>query len=75
MDMDSLNLKVKELLIEVKFDFSPSTTKLIDDVVSSIKQAIDQIPQGLQVPFSSKTLNPRLFIYLFCFILLIFITY
>lgn len=56
---DSMNLKVRELLKEVKFDYSPSTTKLLDDVVSSIKEAIDKIPEDLQVSLSlSKTLNP-----------------
>lgn len=53
MDFDkytnSMNLKVKELLKEVKLDYSPSFTKLIDDVIASIKEAIDKIPDDLQV--------------------------
>ncbi|XP_058203869.1 uncharacterized protein LOC131318082 [Rhododendron vialii] len=43
------NLKVRELLKEVQLDYSPSFTKLVDDTVSAIKDAIDRIPQDLQV--------------------------
>ncbi|KAE9452911.1 hypothetical protein C3L33_15193, partial [Rhododendron williamsianum] len=43
------NLKVRELLKEVQLDYSPSFTKLVDDTVSAIKDAIDKIPQDLLV--------------------------
>ncbi|CAK9152397.1 unnamed protein product [Ilex paraguariensis] len=46
---DPVNLKVRELLKEVHLDYSPETTKYVHDVVSSIKEAIDQIPENLQV--------------------------
>lgn len=43
------NLKVRELLKEVQLDYSPPFTKLVDDTVSAIKDAIDKIPEDLQV--------------------------
>ncbi|KAI8566766.1 hypothetical protein RHMOL_Rhmol02G0067400 [Rhododendron molle] len=46
---ESTNLKVRELLKEVQLDYSPSFTKLVDDTVSAIKDAIDRIPQDLLV--------------------------
>lgn len=46
---DSMNLKVQELLKEVKFNYSPATTKHVNDVVSSIRKAIDKIPDDIQV--------------------------
>ncbi|KAL3813203.1 hypothetical protein ACJIZ3_014471 [Penstemon smallii] len=46
---DSTNLKLTELLKEVKLDYSPENTKTINDVVSSIREAIDKIEDGLQV--------------------------
>ncbi|KAL1815508.1 hypothetical protein DCAR_0519774 [Daucus carota subsp. sativus] len=46
---DSMNLKVQELLKEVKLNYSPATTKHVDDVVSSIRQVIDKIPDDIQV--------------------------
>lgn len=44
-----MNLKVQELLKEVKLNYSPATTKHVDDVVSSIRQVIDKIPDDIQV--------------------------
>ncbi|KZV53865.1 nucleolar protein 6 [Dorcoceras hygrometricum] len=46
---DSRNLKLSELLKEVRLDYSPANTKIINDVVSSIKKAIDGIPDDIQV--------------------------
>lgn len=48
-DTDSRSLKLRELLKELQLDYSPSNTKIIDDVVSSIKEAIDGIPDDIQV--------------------------
>lgn len=53
---ESMNLKVSELLKEVQLDYSPATTKTIDDVVSSIKEAINKIPEDLLVS-SPPSLN------------------
>ncbi|KAL5557295.1 hypothetical protein UlMin_039531 [Ulmus minor] len=47
--MDSMDLKVKELLKEVQLDYSSSLTKLVDDTISSIKEAIEKIPKDLKV--------------------------
>lgn len=47
--MDPMDVKVKELLKEVQVDHSPSFTKLVDGTVSAIRDAIDKIPEGLQV--------------------------
>lgn len=44
-----MSLKVTELLKEVQLDYSPATTQTVDDVVSSIKQVIDKIPENFQV--------------------------
>ncbi|KAL3525384.1 hypothetical protein ACH5RR_013756 [Cinchona calisaya] len=49
MITDSMSLKVTELLKEVQLDYSPATTKTVDDVVSSIKQVINKIPENFQV--------------------------
>lgn len=49
MASDSKNLKVEELLKEVQIDSSPSTTKIVDDFLSSIKHAIDKIPEDSEV--------------------------
>ncbi|KAL0449938.1 UNVERIFIED_CONTAM: hypothetical protein Slati_1550200 [Sesamum latifolium] len=46
---DSTNLKLRELLKEVQLDYSPANTAIINDVVSSIRDAINNIPDGLQV--------------------------
>ncbi|KAL0378137.1 UNVERIFIED_CONTAM: Nucleolar protein 6 [Sesamum radiatum] len=46
---DSTNLKLRELLKEVQLDHSPANTAIINDVVSSIRDAINNIPDGLQV--------------------------
>ncbi|KAF3441314.1 hypothetical protein FNV43_RR15227 [Rhamnella rubrinervis] len=46
---DSMDLKVRELLKEVQLDYSPSFTKLVDDTVSAIKEAIDEIPEDLKI--------------------------
>lgn len=46
---DSMNLKVQELLKEVQFNYSPVTTKYVDDVVSSIRDVIHKIPDDIQV--------------------------
>ncbi|WJZ86013.1 hypothetical protein VitviT2T_005516 [Vitis vinifera] len=47
--MEPMDLKVRELLKEVQLDYSSATTKLVDDTVSAIKQAIDTIPEDLKV--------------------------
>jgi hypothetical protein len=52
---NSMDLKVREFLKEVRLDHSPAFTKLVDDTVSAIKDAIDKIPEDLKV---SKTLSP-----------------
>ncbi|GFY86381.1 hypothetical protein Acr_05g0000200 [Actinidia rufa] len=44
-----MDFKVRELLTEVQFDYSPSFTKLVDETVSAIREAIHQIPEDLQV--------------------------
>ncbi|KAL0343289.1 UNVERIFIED_CONTAM: Nucleolar protein 6 [Sesamum angustifolium] len=46
---DSTNLKLRELLKEVQLDYSPANTAIINDFVSSIRDAINNIPDGLQV--------------------------
>ncbi|KAI3451695.1 hypothetical protein Pfo_008360 [Paulownia fortunei] len=46
---DSTNLKLRELLKEVQLDYSPANTAIINDVVSSIREAINNIPDGRQV--------------------------
>ncbi|KAK4262169.1 hypothetical protein QN277_027756 [Acacia crassicarpa] len=47
--MDSMDLKVRELLKEVQLDYTPSFTKFVDDTVSAIKASIDKIPEDVQV--------------------------
>ncbi|OMO95209.1 Nrap protein [Corchorus capsularis] len=47
--IDSIEFKVQELLKEVRVDYSPALTKLVDDTVSAIKSAVDKIPEDLQV--------------------------
>jgi U3 small nucleolar RNA-associated protein 22 len=54
---NSMDLKVREFLKEVRLDHSPAFTKLVDDTVSAIKDAIDKIPEDLKV---SQTLRPIL---------------
>ncbi|GAB4846824.1 hypothetical protein Ancab_025831 [Ancistrocladus abbreviatus] len=44
-----LELKQTELLKEVQLDYSPAFTRLVDDTVSAIKDAISKIPGDLQV--------------------------
>ncbi|XP_059457350.1 uncharacterized protein LOC132187164 [Corylus avellana] len=46
---NSMDLKVREFLKEVRLDHSPAFTKLVDDTVSAIKDAIDKIPEDLKV--------------------------
>ncbi|GFP95320.1 nucleolar protein 6 [Phtheirospermum japonicum] len=46
---DSTDLKLRELLKEVQLDYSAANTAIINDVVSSIREAIHNIPDGLQV--------------------------
>lgn len=53
---DAGDLKVKELLKEVRLDWSSASTKLVDDTISAIKEAIDNIPEDLKVNFFSDTL-------------------
>ncbi|XP_027117353.1 uncharacterized protein [Coffea arabica] len=53
---DSMSFTVTELLKEVQLDYSPATTKAVDDVVSSVKQVIDKIPENFQV---TADLGPR----------------
>ncbi|XP_031399532.1 nucleolar protein 6 isoform X2 [Punica granatum] len=47
--MDPMDMKVNELLEEVQVDYSPSFTKLVDDTVSAIRDALGKIPDDLQV--------------------------
>lgn len=44
-----MDLKVEELLKEVQLEYSHALTEFVDDAVSSIKQAIDTIPEDLKV--------------------------
>lgn len=46
---DSMDLKLRELLKENQLEYSPALTKLIDDTVSAIKNAIKTIPKDLKV--------------------------
>lgn len=46
---NSVDLKVEELLKEVQLEYSHALTKFVDDAVSSIKDAIGQIPEDLKV--------------------------
>ncbi|XP_010533807.1 PREDICTED: nucleolar protein 6 [Tarenaya hassleriana] len=46
---DSLDFKVNELLKDVRLDYVPSFTELVDGVVESIKDAIAKIPEDLKV--------------------------
>lgn len=46
---DSMDLKVRELLKEVRLDCSPAFTQLVEDTVSAIKDGIDKIPEDLKV--------------------------
>ncbi|KAK9065620.1 hypothetical protein SSX86_015021 [Deinandra increscens subsp. villosa] len=46
---DTMNLKVAELMKEVQLDYSPTTTKTVDDFVISIKKCINNIPEDIQV--------------------------
>lgn len=54
---DSANLKSRELLKEVQLDYSPANTAIINDAVSAIREAINNIPDGLQVNFPKFTFN------------------
>ena len=47
--MDSMEFKIQELLKEVRLEYSPSLTKVVDDTVYAIKSALDKIPEDLQV--------------------------
>ncbi|KAL6952076.1 hypothetical protein U1Q18_040932 [Sarracenia purpurea var. burkii] len=47
--MDPVGLKMAELLKEVQLDYSPPFTKLVDETVSAIKEAIAKIPEDFQV--------------------------
>ncbi|KAK4741434.1 hypothetical protein SAY87_025022 [Trapa incisa] len=47
--MDPMDLKVKELLKEVHVEHSPSFVKLVEGAVSAIREAIEMIPDDLQV--------------------------
>ncbi|KAL0008143.1 hypothetical protein SO802_009645 [Lithocarpus litseifolius] len=55
MESDSMDLKVRELLKEVTLDYSPALSKHVNDTVSVIKDAINQIPDDLKkyLKFSS----------------------
>lgn len=48
-DSNSMDLKVTELLNEVRLDYSPALTKHVNDTVSAIKDAIDKMPEDFQV--------------------------
>lgn len=60
--MDSMDLKVRELLKEVQLDYSPQFTELVDDTVSAIKASIDKIPEDVKVIYSLFSFNMRAFI-------------
>ncbi|XP_054824422.1 uncharacterized protein LOC129322255 [Prosopis cineraria] len=47
--MDSIDLKVRELLKEVQLDYSPQFSEFLDDTVSAIKASIDKIPEDFKV--------------------------
>ncbi|KAJ4851471.1 hypothetical protein Tsubulata_014141 [Turnera subulata] len=47
--MDSMDLKVTELLKEVELDYSPSFTDIVNGTVSAIKKSIKKIPKDLTV--------------------------
>ncbi|XP_071731324.1 uncharacterized protein [Rutidosis leptorrhynchoides] len=49
---DTINLKLAELLKEVQLDYSSSTTNFVNDVVSSITDCINKIPEDIQVTAS-----------------------
>lgn len=44
-----IDLKVAELLKEVQLDYSSPAADLVDGTIQAIKQAIDQIPEDLEV--------------------------
>ncbi|KAL7606257.1 hypothetical protein Lser_V15G19682 [Lactuca serriola] len=46
---DTMNLKIAELMKEVQLDYSSTTTKTINDAISSIKKRINKIPEDIQV--------------------------
>ena len=58
-DSNSMDLKVTELLNEVRLDYSPALTKHVNDTVSAIKDAIDKIPEDFQVLSLSSVWLPR----------------
>lgn len=66
---DSVSLKVSELLKEVQLDYSPANIKIIDDVVSSVKESINKIPEDFQVyfVFSFAKFKLSLFIYIYIY--------
>lgn len=43
------NIKLKELLKEIQLDYSSSTIRALDHTISSIKDAIDNISEGISV--------------------------
>ncbi|KAI4381714.1 hypothetical protein MLD38_007764 [Melastoma candidum] len=47
--VDPVEFKVNELLNEVRVDYTPALTKVVDDTVSAIKEAISKIPDDFQV--------------------------
>lgn len=49
--MDTMEMKVTELLKEFQLDYSPALLKLVDDTVSAINKAIELIPDDLKVAF------------------------
>nr|GEX34116.1 nucleolar protein 6 [Tanacetum cinerariifolium] len=46
---DTVTLKITELMKEVQLDYSSQTTTFVNDVVSSIQNVINNIPDNLQV--------------------------
>jgi hypothetical protein len=58
-DSNSMDLKVTELLNEVRLDYSPALTKHVNDTVSAIKDAIDKMPEDFQVLSLSSVWLPR----------------
>lgn len=72
---DSMSLKVSELLKEVQLDYSPANIKIIDDVVSSVKESINKIPEDFQVyfVFSFAKFKLSLFIYIYMYALYAYI--
>ena len=60
MELDFMDLKVRELLKEVTLDYLPTLSKHVNDIVSVIKGAINKIPDDLKLMFSRYSLSKTL---------------